>query len=489
MIRLANATLAQLPGAVARPTYDRGALRAGIVHIGVGNFHRGHQAWYLHRLMQQGLAQDWAIIGAGVRPADAEMRARLLRQEGLFTLFELAPGGISAEVVGSLVDFLPVAEDNGPLIEAMAHPQIRIVSLTVTESGYFRDPATGGLDLAHPDIRHDIDRPRAPRTAFGAILAALGLRRAAGAPPFTVLSCDNLEGNGDVTRGAVLALARQTDPDLADWIAAEGAFPNSMVDCIVPATGARELALPAAFGLEDAAPVAHEDFRQWVIEDRFCTGRPDWDRAGATFTDRVHAFETLKIRMLNAGHQVLAAPGELLGLETVAACMADAQLRAFFDAVQRRDILPCVPPAPGVTPQEYLHLITRRFANAQIHDTTRRIAFDGLARHAGFLLPSLREARAAGREPHGLVLVEALWARMCAGTREDGSTIPDNDPQWARLQATARAARDEPTLWLDQIEAYGELAQDPWLRAAFAEALTRVWRDGTRAVIGAYAAG
>ncbi|MCL4165787.1 UNVERIFIED_CONTAM: hypothetical protein GTU68_014905, partial [Idotea baltica] len=249
-----------------KPTYDRQNLSAGIVHIGLGNFHRAHQAWYLHRLMQQDIGHDWAIIGAGVRPADAAQRERMLEQDCLTTLIELDPSGKSAEITGGMIGFVPVVENNAPLIAQMADPAIRIVSLTVTEGGYYV-AADGSFDADHADIQHDVANPKTPKTAFGAIIAALAIRHASGAGPFTCQSCDNLQGNGDILRCAVLGLANMMNPRLAGWISDNVTFPNSMVDCIVPATGPNELSLVREFGIEDLAPVTHENFRQWVTED------------------------------------------------------------------------------------------------------------------------------------------------------------------------------------------------------------------------------
>jgi mannitol 2-dehydrogenase len=484
-VALSDRTLGQLPGSISAPGYDRSGLTAGIVHIGLGNFHRAHQAWYLHRLMRLGLAQDWAIIGAGIRAYDAAMREKLLAQDCLTTLIELDPDGEAVEVVGSMIDYLPIEEGNGALIARMADPAIRIVSMTVTEGGYYLD-ANGGFDVAHPDIAHDAAHAQAPRTVFGAIVAALKLRRDAGHMPFTALSCDNLQGNGEILRRCVLGLARQSDPALADWIDAHCTFPNSMVDCIVPATTPDVLAKVRALGIEDAAPVTHERFRQWVIEDRFCNGRPPLEQVGATLTDDVHSYEAMKLRILNAGHQLLANAGELLSVPTIADCMEDADIRAFFRKAQTDAIVPYVQPVPGMTPQAYLDLIERRFANPAIRDTTRRVAFDGSSRHPGFLLPSLRDALRAGGPIEGLVLAEALWARMCAGTREDGTTIDANDPHWDALQSAASAARAQPQVWLEQSRIYGSLSEDPRVSAAFATALSRIWTDGCRATIAAY---
>ena len=485
-MKLSGANLDQLPDDVARPSYDRSALAPGILHIGVGNFHRAHQAWYLHRLMQEGLAHDWAIVGAGVRPADAAMRERLAAQDYLTTLIELDPSGRAAEVVGSMIDYVPVAEDNAPLVARMADPAIRIVSLTVTEGGYYVDPAAGGFDAGHPDIAHDAANPARPRTAFGAMIAALRVRRDAGTGPFTCQSCDNLQGNGEVLRRTLVSLARMSDADLATWIETQCTFPNSMVDCIVPATGPKELALAREFGIEDAAPVTHENFRQWVLEDAFCAGRPPWDRVGATFSDRVEDFERMKIRVLNAGHQVIGNLGDLLGIETVSATMAHGLIGQFFRKVEVEEILPHVAEVPGYTPQEYLDLIERRFRNPAIVDTTRRIAFDGSSRHPGFVLPSVRDGLAVGGPVAGLALVEAAWARYCTGEREDGSRIEANDPSWETLVETALEARQRPDTWLEMRQYYGELVGTPRFADAFGKWLGMLHDVGVEATLEAY---
>ena len=478
-MKLCDANLDKLPGDLLRPQYDRSRLTPGIVHIGLGNFHRAHQAWYLHRLMQMGDAHDWAILGAGVRAYDAAMRERLLAQDCLTTLLELDPRGTSAEVTGAMIDYLPIEEGNTALIKAMSDPAIRIVSLTVTEGGYYLDPDTGKFDHEHADIRFDASHLDRPRTAFGAMVAALKHRKAAALAPFTALSCDNLQGNGAILRQCVVGLAGLADPDLAAWIDREATFPNSMVDCIVPATGPDVLAQIRAMGIDDTAPVSHENFRQWVIEDDFVSGRPAWERVGATMSDSVHAYEAMKLRMLNAGHQLLANAGELLAVSTIADCMADPDISGFFRKVEKTEIAPFVKTVPDMTPEEYLDLIDVRFSNPRIRDGTRRVAFDGSSRHPGFLLPSLRDGLAAGRSVQGLALAEALWARMCAGEREDGSEIEANDPHWDELQATAMVARDEPSLWIRQ-SLYGSLGAEPAFADSFSDWLNSLWRDGCR---------
>ena len=487
-MKLSNATLDQIPEGISAPTYDRGQLSAGIVHIGLGNFHRAHQSWYLHRLMQQGLALDWAIIGAGVRQFDAAQRERLLAQDCLTTLIELDPSGTSAEIVGSMIDYLPIEEANGSLIAKMAEPEIRIVALTVTEGGYYIDPVTKGFDAAHPDIQHDAANPDRPRTAFGAMVAALKLRRERGIGPFTGQSCDNLQGNGAILRQTVVSLAKLSDPDLASWIDQNCSFPNSMVDCIVPATGPKELELVRTFGIEDDAPVTHENYRQWVIEDDFCAGRPDWNLSGAIFSDRVHDFEAMKIRILNGGHQVIANPGEVLSVETISECILHPLINGLFRKVEREEIAPHVTPVPGMTPEAYIDLIEKRFSNPAIIDTTRRVAFDGSSRHTGFILPIVRDGLAANKPVEGLALVEAAWARMCEGTREDGTQIAPNDPFWDERTAAAKAARERPAAWLEQSQIYGDLADNPRFSQAFEKWLRMIWDEGLEAALKAYAA-
>lgn len=484
--KLSDALLHDLPDGVTGPTYDRASVTPGIVHIGLGNFHRAHQAWYLHRLMQQGDALDWGIIGAGVRAADSAQRDRLAAQDHLTTLIELDPKGRSAEIIGSMIGFVPVEENNASLIAQMADPAIRIVSLTVTEGGYFIDPVTQAFDTDHADIQHDAANPDQPRTAFGAMIAALRARRAAGHGPFTAQSCDNLQGNGTILRQAVVSLARLSDPDLADWIDGHCSFPNSMVDCIVPATGPQELELARSFGIEDAAPVTHENFRQWVIEDDFCAGRPNWEDVGVTLTDDVHSFEAMKIRILNGGHQLISDAGEVLSIEFISGCMDHALIHQFFRKTARTEIALQVQAVPNMTPETYVDRIDARFANPEIVDTVRRVAFDGSSRHTGFILPTLRDALAAGTAADGLILSQAIWARMCEGTREDGSAIEPNDPIWDALNGAAKSARTHPQAWLDQRDIYGELADHPQVQARFAHWLTLIWSDGLEAALSAY---
>lgn len=469
---------------VALPDYDRARLTPGIVHIGVGNFHRAHMAVYLDDLFALGENHDWAILGAGVRPPDAAMRSALKAQDCLSTVIELDPGEKRARRTGAMVDFIEVDPSNAPLIKAMCGPNVRIVSMTVTEGGYFIDPATGEFDPSRPEIVLDSNNPDRPATAFGAIVAALRLRRSAGIPPFTVLSCDNLRGNGNCARAATVGLARLTDASLADWIASNVSFPNSMVDRITPATGARERAMAAAFGLaDDPVPVTCEPFRQWVLEDKFSSGRPALEKVGAIFTDQVHAYETMKIRILNGGHAILAYPAGISGIEHVHEAIADQTIAAFLDSVLTNEIVPIVPPPAGQDLVEYKRQTLARFRNHEIADTVRRLCFDGSNRQPQFIIPSIRDNLAKGVMPTGLILSNALWCRYCDGVDERGRAIAPNDPNWDALTSAARAARENPERWLAMRSIYGELADNRHFVSAFADALRLVWTHGVKAAM------
>jgi len=475
---------AQLP-APHLPAYDRTKLTPGIVHIGLGNFHRAHMAVYLDDLFALGEGHDWAILGAGVRDGDARMREALVAQDCLSTVIELDPNGRSARRIGAMIDFLPVETDNAALIAAMTRPEIRIVSLTVTEGGYFIDPATGKFDPNAPEIAADAPNPH--RTAFGAIIAALTARRAAGTPPFTVMSCDNLPGNGEVTKSAVVGLAGIKDPALARWIAANVAFPNGMVDRITPATGPRERDMAAAFGLAaDPVPVTCEPFRQWVLEDNFPTGRPALEKVGVTFTPHVHVYEAMKIRILNGGHATIAYPGGLMDIEYVHEAMANPLIKGFLDKVETEEIIPYVPPVPDTNIAEYYKLIVARFSNPEVADTERRLCLDGSNRQPKFIIPALRDALAAGGRIDGLALVSALWCRYCYGVTDSGTHIPPNDPNWDYLQAQSKAARDAPVVWLQMKPIYGDLNKDVRFVAAFTKALNALWENGTAKVLRDY---
>ncbi|KFL25756.1 mannitol dehydrogenase [Devosia sp. 17-2-E-8] len=487
-VKLSQSNLAALPRDVATPRYDCSRLKPGIVHIGVGNFHRAHQAVYLDALFNAGGALDWGIVGAGVRAADADMRARLEAQDWLTTVVEQEAESSQAHVTGAMVDFIAPG-DSTRLLDVLADPAIRIVSLTITEGGYYIDPASQKFDPNHPDIVADARNMAAPKTAFGLILAGLMRRRAAGIAPFTVMSCDNIPGNGHVTENAVAGLAALVDPALANWVRAEVAFPNSMVDRITPATSARERELlTSQFGVEDNWPVFCEGFKQWVLEDDFPLGRPALEQVGVQFVQDVAPFELMKIRILNGGHATIAYPAALLDIHFVHEAMEEPLIRRFLAKVEREEILPIVPPVPDTSLDEYYALIERRFSNPKIGDTITRLCLDGSNRQPKFILPSAADRLAQGRSVTGLALVSALWCRYCYGETDSGKPIAPNDPSWDRLKETARRAKADPRAWLGMTDIFGKLAENPAYAAAFSKALKMLWERGTRETLTRYLA-
>lgn len=482
---LSQQTLAALGPDVGVPAYDRRRLCPGVLHIGLGNFHRSHMATYLDRLFERGEAHDWAVIGAGVMPADVRMRRRLRAQDWLSTVVDLHPEGSSARVVGAMVDFVPVA--SAAIVRALADPGVRIVSLTITEGGYFLDPATGRFDATHPRILADAADPRRPGTLFGMLVKALAQRRARGHPPFTVLSCDNLPGNGAVTRSAVVGLAERVDRDLAAWIRREVSFPNAMVDCITPRTTARERELVNRFGIEDAAPVVCEPFRQWVVEDRFCAGRPPLERVGVEFVDEVSGHETMKLRLLNAGHASIAYVSALLGYRQVHTAMGDPDIHEWLGALQEREILPALRPVEGLDYHAYRKRIVERLRNPEIGDTVSRLCANGSTRQPKFILPALRDSLGRGLPMAGLALELALWCHYCRVADDTPGLPPLDDPLASRLRAEAReAARSSPRAFLGIREVFHDLAEFHGLRTAFAAWLGIIEAGGPRAAIRRY---
>lgn len=485
-IKLSARTLDKLPERVAAPRYDAGALRGGILHFGVGNFHRSHQAVYLDDLFNLGDDRDWAIVGAGALEADSAGRDRLKRQDWLTTVVEQDATHMSARVTAAMIDYLEPG-DSGAIVARLADPAIRIVSLTITEGGYFIDPATGSFNAAHPAIIADGANPDAPKTVFGLIVAGLKRRRAAGIGPFTVMSCDNIPHNGVVTRNAVIGLAELSDTALADWIGRDVAFPNGMVDRITPATGDRERGILAdEFGVEDAWPVFCETFRQWVLEDNFPAGRPALEKVGVQFVPDVTPYEHMKIRILNGGHAIIAYPAGLMDIEFVHEAMENALVRGFLRKVAHDEIIPVLPPVPNTNLDDYYALIEERFANPKIGDTVRRLCLDGSNRQPKFIVPTIADRLARGESVSGLALESALWCRYCQGTSDSGRPIAPNDPAWERLQGVAEVARAQPSAWLAMADIYSAVGVSPAFQSSFAKWLTRLWADGTEATLRSY---
>ena len=487
--KLAAKNLDAIGKTVSIPTYDRSTLTAGIMHFGVGNFHRAHQAVYLDALFNTGCDPDWAIVGAGVLPSDEKMRLLLASQDFYTTIVEQSANRSSALVTGSMVDFLS-PNDSAAIIRTLADPAIRIVSLTITEGGYYIDPASGVFNPQNTALVADGKNPDQPKTVFGLIVSGLKLRRQAGIAPFTVMSCDNIPHNGTVTRNAVAGLAQLSEPELAQWIIDKVAFPNGMVDRITPATGEREREILAKdFGIADGAPVFCEDFTQWVLEDNFPAGRPALENVGVQFVPDVTPYENMKIRILNGGHAVIAYPAGLLDIHFAHEAIEHQSIRAFLQKVEQEEIIPIVPPVPDTDLMKYFRQIEQRFANPKIGDTVRRLCLDGSNRQPKFIIPSIADRLKTGASITGLALESALWCRYCFGTTESGKVIEANDPNWDHLVATARAAKNDPAVWLAMDDIYGAVGRSEIFRDRFAFILRQIWKRGTLAVVDQYVDG
>lgn len=484
-VQLNQSNMRLIPPTVSMPAYDRGRGRQRIVHFGVGAFHRAHQAVYLDDLLGSALFPEWEICGVGLLAQDHAIHEALTKQDCLYTVVELSAGDMRARVIGSLAEHLYAPDSREAVIERMAAPECRIVSLTITEGGYRVNQWTGQLEYNHPEIRHDLEYPREPVSWLGYLAEALDRRRRCGLPPFTVLSCDNLQHNGDVTRTAVLAFAERRDASLGKWLADNCAFPNTMVDRITPVTTAGHRSMLAReFGIADQCPVVTEPFRQWVIEDRFSNGRPAWERAGAVITSDVLPYEKIKIRLLNAGHQALCYIGMLLGYESVHEAVHDRQIEGFLRMLMDVEVSPLLPEVPGIDLEEYKRTLIQRFGNPGIRDKLSRIATDASARIPKFVLPSITEQLACGGPVRLLSLVVASWFRYLEGTDESGRHLDINDPLSATLTERARNGGADPAELLAVREVFGDaLPASHEFRAEVGDALRGLYTCGARATL------
>jgi mannitol 2-dehydrogenase len=479
------AALPALAGSVPVPTYDRSQVRAGIVHLGVGAFHRSHQALYVDRLLEQGAAREWGICGVGVLPSDRAMAEAMAAQDCLYTLVvKHADGTFEPRVVGSIVEYLLAPDDPEAVVEKLAAETTRIVSLTVTEGGYNFSAVTGEFDADDPDVVSDLQPGAALRTTFGLVTEALVRRRERGLAPFTVVSCDNIQHNGDVARRSFAAFARLRDPALGEWVAAEVPFPNSMVDRITPATTDDDRAEVARrFGIEDRWPVVCEPFTQWVLEDRFALGRPPLEDAGVQIVEDVEPYERMKLRLLNSGHQALAYLGSLVGYRLVHEAAQDPLFRRLLLDYMVEEATPTLLPVPGIDLDAYRHELIERFANPAIRDTLARLAFDGSERLPKWLLPVVRDNLAAGGEVRRSAAVVAGWARYSEGVDDEGRPLEINDRRKDRLAADARRQREDPLAFIADRELFGDLVDDERFTTPYLATLASLHERGARATL------
>ncbi|TQM43755.1 mannitol 2-dehydrogenase [Pseudonocardia cypriaca] len=474
-MKLCTATLASARQGTAVPSYDRTTVRPGIVHIGMGNFHRAHQAVYLDRLLTRDpTARDFGLVGVNLLEQDERLARVMAGQDRLYTVLERHEDGTTAaRIVGSIVDNLWAPDGTEPIIRALADPRTRIVTLTITEGGYCQDPVTGEVDLAEPGLQADLAHPRAPVTAFGYLAEGLRRRRSASIAPFTVLSCDNVIGNGDLARSVLLAFVTALDPGLAEWVATNVAFPNAMVDRITPRTSAADVdEAEAATGLRDDAPVPCEPFTQWVVEDTFPSGRPSWEMVGVQMVDDVRPFELMKLRLINAGHQTIAYAGALLGHEFGWQACADPTVRRLLQHYLEHEGIHTVGTVPGVDLHAYCDSVVERFSNPRIPDTMARLCNQSSTMLSTFLLPVARDLLRDGRDLHAVATVVACWTRFVRERRDEhGRPLELVDTRSDDLHI--RATRDDPLALIRGNPIFAGLDDDP----RFVEVYTRILHD------------
>ena len=493
-VPLTQAGLATIGATVPVPGYDRSRVTTGIVHFGVGGFHRAHQAMYLDRLMNDGVALDLGICGVGVLPHDKRMKDVMDAQDCLYTLvLKDADGTWEPRVIGSIVEYLFAPDDPDAVVEKMADPATRIVSLTVTEGGYNFNPITGEFDADNPDVVADLEPGALPRTTFGLVVAALMRRRERGIPPFTVMSCDNIQGNGHVAHKMFTAFARLRDPEFAEWMEANVLFPNSMVDRITPVTTDEDRAeIERRFGIRDAWPVVCEPFTQWVLENAFtpqgdAAARPPYEDAGVQVVQDVEPYELMKLRNLNASHQGLCYFGHLAGYRLVHEVCQDPLFADFLLTYMRREAAPTLAPVPGVDMDEYQRKAVERFSNAQVRDTVARLCAESSDRIPKWLLPVIVENLRDGGEITRSAAIVASWARYAEAVDEQGEPIVVVDRLRDSLIAVARQQGDDPLIFLRNRELFGDLAENERFVEAYLWALDSLHTQGSRATLQALA--
>lgn len=466
---LDNSTLTKLPtdGRVDKPSYNRDEIQVGIVHFGVGGFHRAHQAMYVDRLLEMGLAKEWGICGVGVLPADRKMADVMAAQDGLYTLLLEHPDGTrSARVIGSIVDYRYAPDDPEGVIELLAAPSTKIISLTITEGGYNIDSLGEGVSV------------------FGLVVEALARRRDRGVPSPTIVSCDNIEGNGDVARQAFTTYADRVHPRLGEWMTANTKFPNSMVDRITPVTTPDVIAVVKnEFGVDDRWPVAAEPFTSWVLEDDFADDRPPFEKVDVLMVDDVVPYELMKLRLLNASHQSLCYFAYLAGYRLVHDAAGDPLFAEFLREYMDSEGTPTLKPVPGIDLPDYKRTLIERFANPGVKDTIVRLCFGSSDRIPKWLLPVIRENLRTGAPVRLSAATVASWARYDEGVDEQGEPIDVQDQLADTLVPLAKSQLENPTAFIENTDVFGDLAQQPRFVDAYLWALDSLHRDGARATL------
>lgn len=482
--RLSPDTLAQASARVHTPAYDRSRITPGIVHFGVGGFHRAHQALVLDDLMGHGLADDWGIVGVGVRPPDLSMRDALIPQGGLYTLTMKDMASQSTRIIGSIIDFRYAPDDPQAVLELLADPAIRIVSLTITEGGYNFDQVTGEFDWSNAEIAGDLERMDAPHTVYGFITEALRRRRSEGIPAFTVLSCDNIQGNGHLAKKMFVSFATRVDHDLATWMDQTVAFPNTMVDRITPVTTPADIqAAEATTGLADHWPVVAETFFQWVVEDHFPAGRPPLEKAGVQLVEDVEPYELMKLRLLNASHQGLTYFGYLMGYRLVHDAVNDPLIQTLLRRYMADEAQDTLRPVPGVDLADYQNTLIVRFTNAEVKDTIARLCAESSDRIPKWLVPVIRERIQMGLDVSLSAAIVASWARYAEGVDEHGEAIDVVDNLKEELVPLAKTQKNDPLAFVKNTKLFGDLASHEEFTRPYLWTLASLHDKGAKATL------
>jgi mannitol 2-dehydrogenase len=457
--KLNNHNLSQFSQIVSIPKYDRSKVKTGIVHVGVGGFHRAHEAFYTDQLLHNETAGDWGICGVALLEYDAKIYNTLKAQDGLYTLVvKELDGTLTKRVIGSIVEMLYAPENPLKVIEKMASPDIKIITLTITEGGYNYNEATGEFNFENPTIQYDLENPQAPKTIFGYLTQALKMRKEKGLAGITIQSCDNIQGNGHMAEKMLLSYVKVAEPTLVSWIKENVSFPNAMVDRITPATSATDISsLKETSGIEDAWPVVCEPFKQWVIEDKFAAGRPAWETVGAQFVDDVVPFEKMKLSLLNAGHSVLGILGDLMGYATIDECVHNKDIQRFLHNYMNLEVTPTLAGLEGVNLEEYKKSLLQRFGNIYIKDQIDRICSESSAKFPIFILPTVNKQLESKGSVKFAAFVVAAWAIYSLGLNENGEPLLIKDAMKAHLNEKAVAAKENPTAFLEIASVFGKL--------------------------------
>ncbi|MBU2938551.1 mannitol dehydrogenase family protein [Lacinutrix sp. C3R15] len=482
-LKLNNKNLSAISERVATPKYDRATIKTGIVHVGIGGFHRAHEALYTDELLQDESVKDWGICGVALLDFDTKIYNTLKEQDGLYTLIvKELDGTHTKRVIGSITECLFAPENPTKVIDKMASPEVKIITLTITEGGYNYNEATKKFDFTNPLIIHDLENPNTPKTIFGYITQALKLRQERGLKGITIQSCDNIQGNGHMTQNMLLTYVAKAAPGLVDWIHENVSFPNAMVDRITPVTAAEDIThLKTTSGIDDAWPVVCEPFKQWVIEDNFIAGRPAWETVGAQFVEDVVPYEKMKLSLLNAGHSVLGLLGALMGYNTIDQAVNNPNIRTFLTHYMDVEVTPTLGELEGINLNDYKQSLLERFGNINIKDQIDRICSETSAKFPIFILPTVYSQLKNNGSIQLAAFVTAAWAIYSLGTNENGETLNIKDALKVQLNEKAIEAKQNPTAFLEIDTVFGKLQQNKQFSEAYVNAYKNITNNNIEA--------